>query len=132
MPCKGSTHQLGMSLIEVLAALAIIAIALMAVIQTTGMSTKQLTRAQDVAQAHWVARNAGLRLQLEVESALGAGAWQGVDTMMGRSFYWSARSKNMPEGNFMEITVEVALRQGDRVLNTFITYAAIPTQHANP
>jgi general secretion pathway protein I len=120
-------HQQGMTLIEVLIALAIIAIALMAVIQTTGMSTKQLARAQDVALAHWVARNAGLRLQLGIESqTMGAGVWQGVDTIMGRNFYWSADAKNLAQSYAMEITVTVAARQGGAVLNTFTTYAPMP------
>lgn len=125
---KGLIKQRGMSLIEVLAALAIIAIALMAVIQTTGFSTKQLARGQEVAYAHWVARNAGLRLQLSFEHTFGAGVWQGVETLRGRSFYWSAKSNQLPSTNILEIEVTVAATQGGPVLNRFVTYAPAQIQ----
>lgn len=122
-----NVHAQGMTLIEVLIALAIIAIALMAVIQTTGMSTKQLTRAQEVAAAHWVAKNAATRLQLKLESkTLGQGAFQGVDVMLGRNFYWSAKANPLPQSQILAIEVSVADRQGGPVLNQFIAYA--PTQ----
>ncbi len=120
---KNKRSQQGMTLIEVLAALAIVAIALMAVIQTTGMSTRQLTRVQDVAQAYWVSKNAALRLQLNIEfNTGGVGAWQGVDTFMGRSFYWSAKSTKVPERALIEIEVTTSFKQGDPMLNKFTSY----------
>lgn len=116
--------QQGMTLIEVLAALAIIAIALMAVIQTTGMSTRQLSRVQEIATAHWVAKNAGVRLQLGLESnTLGQGAFQGVDTMSGRSLYWVAHTHSLANSQILAIDVTVATRQGGPVLNKFTAYA---------
>lgn len=117
-------YNSGMTLIEVLAALAIVAIALMAVLQTTGMSTKQLTRVQEVATAHWVAKNAGTRLQLGLESkSLGQGAFQGVDTMLGRDFYWSAQANPLPQSQILAIEVTVSSRQGGPKLSEFVAYA---------
>lgn len=114
----------GMTLIEVLAALAIIAIALMAVLQTTGMSTKQLSRVQEVANAHWVAKNAGTRLQLGLESnSLGQGAFQGVDTMLGRQYYWSATAHPLGQSPILTIEVTVSARQGGPKLSTYTAYA---------
>jgi general secretion pathway protein I len=114
----------GMTLIEVLAALAIIAIALMAVLQTTGMSTKQLTRVQEVATAHWVAKNAGTRMQLGLESnSLGQGAFQGVDTMLGRQYYWSAKTHPLSQSQILTIEVTVSARQGGPKLSEFVAYA---------
>lgn len=114
----------GMTLIEVLAALAIVAIALMAVLQTTGMSTKQLTRVQEVATAHWVAKNAGTRLQLGLESkSLGQGAFQGTDTMLGYNFYWSAQANPLPQSQILAIEVTVSSRQGGPKLSEFVAYA---------
>ncbi len=114
----------GMTLIEVLAALAIIAIALMAVLQTTGMSTKQLTRVQEVATAHWVAKNAATRLQLGLESnSLGQGAFQGVDTMLGRQYYWTAKTHPLPQSQILTIEVTVSARQGGPKSSEFVAYA---------
>ena len=116
----------GMTLIEVMVALAIIAIALMAVIQTTGMSTKQLTRVQEVAAAHWVAKNAGTRLQLGFESqSLGQGAFQGSDTILGRNFYWSAKVNPLSNSQILAIEVTVADRQGGQKLGDYIAYAHV-------
>jgi general secretion pathway protein I len=113
-----------MTLIEVLAALAIIAIALMAVLQTTGMSTKQLSRVQEVASAQWVAKNAGTRLQLGLESSsLGQGAFQGVDTMLGRQFYWSAKTHPLGQTQILTIEVTVSEKQGGPTLSKFTAYA---------
>lgn len=117
-------HASGMTLIEVMAALAIIAIALMAVIQTTGMSTKQLARVQEVASAHWVAKNAATRLQLGLESnSLGQGAFQGTDTLLGRNFYWSAKANPLPNSQILAIEVKVFDRQGGTTLDQFVAYA---------
>lgn len=114
----------GMTLIEVLAALAIIAIALMAVLQTTGMSTKQLSRVQEVATAHWVAKNAGTRLQLGLESnSLGQGAFQGIDTILGRQFYWSAKTHLLNQTHILTVEVTVSAKQGGPKLSEFVTYA---------
>ncbi len=115
-------QQRGMTLIEVLIALAIIAIALMAVIQTTGMSTKQLTRVQEVALAQWVAKNAATRLQLGFEAHIAQGAFQGTETMLGRNFYWAASLNPLPNREILAIEVKVSEKQGGKILNEFTSY----------
>lgn len=83
--------QVGFTLIEVLIALIILAIALTAIIKATQDSIRDTTRVQDRLIAHWVAMNVVAKIQIGLLAVPGKTAPEkGTENMMGRIWPWQA------------------------------------------
>lgn len=114
----------GFTLIEVLIALIIIAIALTAVIEATTASTRATIRTRDVMSAHWVGMNiiseiqTGIMKMPEADSPV-----QGESSMLGKEWHWEVSAKSSLENRSMfEVTVKVENARY-QLINTVVGYA---------
>lgn len=101
-----SRPRRGFTLIEILVALAIIAIALTAVVAETGQHVNSTIHMRDRTLAHWVAMN-------RVTEHLAATQWapvgvsNGVDELAGREWFWTTTVSATPDGDIRRVDVEV-------------------------
>jgi general secretion pathway protein I len=109
----------GFTLIEVLVALAIIAVALSAGLRAAGAVTNNAQRVAEVTAAQWCAENelAGLRLTRQFP---GVGDGSFACEQLGRSFAGTMRVRPTPNPNFRRVDAIVA-DAGGQVLLTLST-----------
>ena len=80
----------GFTLVEVMVALAVVAVALPALLVTLSQQLDGLRYLEDRTHAQWVAANrlAELRLVVGAKGSLQTGQVSGTEEMAGRSWYW--------------------------------------------
>ena len=100
--CTGA----GFTLIEILVALAIVALALGAVVAETGHYIAAMARMQDRTLAHWIAVDRVTEAQL-------SGTWpspgntDGTLELSGREWLWTLRVSETPNEEMRRLDVEV-------------------------
>ena len=109
----------GFTLIEVLVALAIVAVALGAGIKAAGALTNNAQRLADVSAAQWCADNQLVNLKLARQFP-GIGDSDFACEQLGRSFKGQLRVRPTPNPNFRRVDVAVA-DQADLPLLTLST-----------
>ena len=82
--------SVGFTLVEVMVALAVVAVALPALLLTLSQQLDGLRYLEDRTQAQWVAANrlAELRLVAGAKGSLQTGRVSGTEELAGRSWYW--------------------------------------------
>lgn len=103
---NGISKSRGFTLLEILAAVAVLAIALSALVQTVSMNTKTVALLRDRTFAHWVAMNQITQLQI-AESWPSTGTHNGKDEMAGKEWGWTLRITDTPNSTIRRIDVEV-------------------------
>jgi general secretion pathway protein I len=115
--------QIGFTLIEVLIALMIIAIALAAAVRATTESIRTTRHVRNVTIAHFIAMNVISEIQTNMlplsESNNPA---RGKTNMLGQDWTWSATIQSKDQFNLETIAVKVRLK--DRVLTMVTGYHA--------
>lgn len=100
-------HMRGFTLIEVLIALAFLAIAMGAVIATVGASIRDAAELQNKTYAHWVAMNEVTTLRLAL-------AWpeignqKGNTKLAGQKWDWQAKVSTTPDPDLRRVDVTVS------------------------
>lgn len=100
------THARGFTLIEVLVALAVLAIALAAVLRTMGQSIDLAADLRERTLALWVAQERAAALQL-------ANTWPSLDTtkgtaeMGGREWEWQQQATSTEVAEMRRVDIEV-------------------------
>lgn len=107
-------HHHGFTLIEVLVALAIVAIALMAGLQATSALTRNAQRQSDVLLAHLCAENELVKVRLSKQMPSVGDSTQACE-QAGRSFEVAIRVRPTPNPVFRRVDAQV-LREGSSVL----------------
>lgn len=97
----------GMTLIEVLIALAIIGIALTAVIKATSQNIRATNYLQNKTIALWVGRNIMSEVQLGVKKVGGPEGERQEQTMLGQNWFWHAEVENTANARIKKIRVRV-------------------------
>lgn len=115
----------GFTLVEVLVALAVIAIALGAVMRTLSQSIDVSASLRDRALAMWVAQNRLNRQQAE-RSWPSPDTREGTDTMGGRDWRWREQVANTPDADLRRVEIEVRAQQGEAVLARLVGFLARP------
>lgn len=101
-----STRQRGFTLIEVLIALAILALTMPALFYSISTFTNRAMQYQEKTYAQWVALNkvAEMRLQTNWPAV---GKSSGESDMAGQSWHWQTEVKNTADQNVHKLIVKV-------------------------
>lgn len=123
-PCNGSRAgpriptDAGFTLMEVLVAVAVIAIALTALIHSSAENTVNAAYLRDKTFAHWVAMNK--LAELRAQSAWGTGEQKGSSPMGGtartpRKWPWQVKISKTPNTNIEQVEITVYNPENDKV-----------------
>jgi len=96
----------GFTLIEVLVALAVLAIALSAIIKTMSANTLNSIYLRDRTLAQWVALNKITELQLSKDTP-SPGKSDGSTVMGNHEWFWEAEIKTTPDDDVNTVTLRV-------------------------
>ena len=98
----------GFTLIEVLLALAVIAIALTALLKITAQNIDHTRRVKEKTISHWVAMQGAAMIQLNlVQLGQGQESTQ-VTSMLGQKWYWRAQAKSTPIKSMQMLIISVS------------------------
>lgn len=100
----------GFTLLEVLISLVILAIALSALVQTTGKNSTNLSHLMNKSFAHWVAMNKMTELQISA-SWPAAGTQTGRYEMANREWAWKIKTTETEDIYVRKIEISVADNQ---------------------
>lgn len=100
--------QQGMTLLEVMVALAILSIAGLALMKTSGEQVRNLTRLEQKQFAYWVADNQ--LAQLHLQQTWPAHHWHQGSTMMAEQrWFWRWRGVSTSDPQMRALEIEVRL-----------------------
>ncbi|QBC42166.1 type II secretion system protein GspI [Iodobacter fluviatilis] len=116
--------RLGFTLIEVLVALAVIAIAMGAAMKATLASTNNAIELKSRTAAGWVAQN-----RLNELAALGAwpeiGSTEGKESQAGMDFVWRVETGGSPNRSFRRVEIKVfSSDDNQHAVATLVSYLA--------
>ncbi|MCH1610617.1 MAG: type II secretion system minor pseudopilin GspI [Luminiphilus sp.] len=121
----------GFTLVEVMVALAVVAVALPALLLTLSQQLDGVRYLDDRAQAQWVAANrlAELRLILTAKGTLQSGTLSGTEELAGREWYWWSEGVETQLPGFFRYEITVADNEAgrDTSLHTLVGYLAKET-----
>ncbi len=116
----------GFTLLEILVALAVVAVALAALVGQASRNLENTARLRDHTLAHWVAMNVVTELQVNDEWPR-VGERKGSGEMAGREWFWTLKVSSTADRNIRRLDVEVHReRQRRRALATAIAYVGRP------
>ena len=101
----------GFTLIEVLLALAVIAIAFTALLKATSQDIAASSRIRDKTISHWIATQGITLIQLGLLSSPNNQEISEVTTLFNQTWYWRASLKSTPIKSIQKITVTVSKDQ---------------------
>ncbi|HHC75167.1 MAG TPA: type II secretion system protein GspI [Thiothrix sp.] len=117
----------GFTLVEVIVALAVVAVALGAIVQTVGNANRNAARLTEETLARWVANNHLTRLRLEKTWA-DVGTQTGEETMAGQTWYWQQTVTQTPDADLRKIEIQVGLQEAapSAFMTAYLSKATIP------
>ncbi len=106
----------GFTLVEVMVALAIVAVVLPAVLVSLYQQVDDTAYLRDKSLAHMVAQNklAEIRLVIGATRNLSAGKDSGFASMADRDWYWWVETKATEVANFFRVEITVSLEEEQR------------------
>lgn len=102
----------GFSLIEVLAALVVVSLGMLGVIEAVSQTANNTAYLRDKTLAHWVAMNRLTEIRLEAQTPRIAKSSDELE-MAGRRWRWTAEVIQTPVASMRRIDVKVRLADGD-------------------
>ncbi|MGD8909913.1 MAG: type II secretion system minor pseudopilin GspI [Chromatiales bacterium] len=123
---KRHSYQHGFTLMEILVALTILAIALAAVITLASNQALNTTHLRDKTLAHWVAMNKITELQLSDEWPA-KGEKEGKEQMGLHEWYWVRTITETPDERVRQVDIAVYLdKQDERPVTNLISFLSQP------
>ena len=120
----------GFTLLEVLIALAVVAVALAASVRMGSTASINAARLEGKTFAHWVAMNQMEELRAK-RAWPGTGTRSGTEEMGKRLWRWTRRVESTEDADVRRVEVEVALdEEPDDVLSVLTGYLGQPTAGA--
>lgn len=124
MPARRNSER-GMTLIEVLVALVIVAIALAAVIGSKNSGVVNIDYLKQRSVAHWVAMNHANELQLQLDSVKPNGRYE-VE-MAGQVWQLQSKASATADSDILRVEISVKKdRDTESSLASLVTYVAKP------
>ncbi len=119
------SQQGGFTLMEVVVALAILAITMTALVKGVGENASNQAYLEKRTLAQWVAFNRIAQLQLNDKPRV-LGQTSGVDQMAGRDWHWLSALTTTPDPHVYKVTVEVTPAQvDDEAVVTVVGYLQV-------
>lgn len=116
----------GFTLIEVLLALAIIAIALTAMLKATAQNVANTQRIKEKTISHWVAMQGVSMIQLGLLSVNTREEVTKVTTMFGQRWFWRVKLSPTSVKSVEQITIMLSKNQGGPFTDPLIAYRYKP------
>lgn len=115
MRSSSPNQQTGFTLIEILVALAVLAISMAAIIQASSQYVSNQVYLQKRTDAHWVARNllVGFRMAKEWPSI---STKTGVEEWGGQEWSWQLTVSQTPDQDLRRLDIEVGMAQDEDVV----------------
>ncbi len=101
----------GFTLIEVLLALAIIAIALTALLKATAQNIDNTRRIKEKTISHWIAMQGITMIQLGLITPTPGQEGTQMTKMLDQNWYWRAHVQNQPNSHVQIITISMSQQQ---------------------
>jgi general secretion pathway protein I len=121
-----SQYSHGFTLIEVLLALAVIAIALTALLRATGQNVAHTERIKEKSISHWVAMQGVAAIQLGLVVVPPNQEITEVTTMLGQRWYWRAKLTPTPIKTAQQINITVSENPAGPFTDSLIAYRYMP------
>lgn len=119
---KSKIANNGFTLIEVLLALAIIAIALTALLKATAQNVYNTQRLKEKSVSHWIAMQAVAMVQLNLVEIPANQEVTKITTMLGQRWYWRAKLTATPIKSMQQITIKVSKNQAGPFTDPLIAF----------
>jgi len=116
---RPAVKQSGFSLMEVLIALAVLAIAMAALVKSAGGFTSNQAYLENKTIAHWVALNQLAELRVSGEKQP-----EGQEEMAGRMWNWKVKLETFSQ-NIMRVEVTVRREESETVYSTLTGYVEV-------
>jgi len=98
--------QVGMTLLEVMVAMAVFATAGLAVMKVATENISSLSYLEEKTFANWVAENT--LVELKAAGTVPSKSWrQGRQELAGREWFWRYKGESTTSNDFVAVTVEV-------------------------
>ncbi|MBI2785152.1 MAG: type II secretion system minor pseudopilin GspI [Legionella longbeachae] len=101
-------HKSGFTLMEVLLALSVIAIALTALLKAISQNVENTRRIKEKTVSHWVAMQGVAMVQLNLLLINQSQETTQDTTMLNEHWYWRAKVSTTPQKNIQKITILVS------------------------
>ncbi|MDP2365930.1 MAG: GspI family T2SS minor pseudopilin variant LspI [Ignavibacteria bacterium] len=101
----------GFTLVEVLLALTVIAIALTALLKATAQNIENTHRIKEKTISHWVAMQGVSMIQLNLLQLNQSQESTQATSMLGQHWYWRAKFSATPIKKMQQITISVSQKQ---------------------
>ncbi|HAT8427103.1 TPA: type II secretion system protein GspI [Legionella pneumophila] len=116
----------GFTLIEVLLALTVIAIALTALLKATAQNIDNTHRIKEKTISHWVAMQGVAMIQLNLLRTSQSQESTQATTMLGQKWYWRAKISQTPIKRMQQITISVSSKQAGPFREELIAFRCLP------
>lgn len=116
----------GFTLIEVLLALAVIAIALTAMLKATAQNIGNTQRIKEKTISHWIAMQGVSMIQLKLVQVTTSQESTQVTTMLNQKWYWRAKVSDTPIKKMQLITISVSQKQAGPFSEELIAFRYLP------
>ncbi|KTD34173.1 type II secretory pathway protein LspI [Legionella moravica] len=116
----------GFTLIEVLLALAIIAIALTALLKATAQNIENTNRIKEKSISHWIAMQGVSMIQLNLLQTNQSQESTQATTMLGQQWYWRAKISTTPFNKVQQITISVSPKQTGPFRDELVAFRYLP------
>lgn len=108
---KIRSFKSGFTLVEVLLALSVIAIALTALLKVTAQNIENTQRIKAKTISHWVAMQGVAMIQLSLVQINQSQESTQATTMLGETWYWRGKLSPTPIKSMQQITILVSKNQ---------------------